>query len=465
EDGEQLRVSVGQGITGWVARHGVAQNLGDAAADERTETIPGTEDGLRESLLLAPMLFEDEVIGVIVLAKLGLNQFSADDLRLLEIYASIAAQAMANADSTERLRAQSAALERQLQSQRELLRVTESILGTLDTQTLLEEIAARLGSLLEVDTIGVDVYDETTRLLRPIFARGIHAGEYLSRTLSDDEGVGGLAVRTGEAVLVQDELSDRRVAHLAELGRQPGALIVAPLRARDRVTGLLTIERLGPDAQFSQEEFELIKLFAGHVSIALHNAATHQAVEIRAQTDALTGLNNHGSLNVHLERAVEHADPFALLMLDLDHFKQFNDRRGHQAGSLILERLAALLRAACRESDIVFRYGGDEFAILLPATTGDGALEVAAKVAQAVGNVSDGRRPHVPLTASIGVASFPADGTDAVSVLMAADRACYAAKRKGRDRIATAGEGLALAPEFMPATTPVDEPDAAYSAA
>ena len=101
------------------------------------------------------MLFEDEVIGVIVLAKLGLNQFSSDDLRLLEIYASIATQAMANADATERLRAKSQSLTRQLDSQRELLRVTESILTTLDTQTLLEEIAARLQTLVSVDNICV----------------------------------------------------------------------------------------------------------------------------------------------------------------------------------------------------------------------------------------------------------------------------------------------------------------------
>ena len=128
EDIDQLRVKVGEGITGWVARHGLAQNLADAANDKRSQTIPGTEDDTEESLLLAPMLYEDEVIGVIVLAKLGLSQFTADDLRLLEIYASIAAQAMANADATETMSAQSATLERQLNSQRELLRVTESIL-------------------------------------------------------------------------------------------------------------------------------------------------------------------------------------------------------------------------------------------------------------------------------------------------------------------------------------------------
>ena len=100
ETPEQLAVKFGEGITGWVAEHRVAQNLPDAANDPRANTIPGTEDDLDESMLLAPMIFEDQVLGVLVLSKLGLHQFSDDDLRLLVIYASFAAQAIANADAT-----------------------------------------------------------------------------------------------------------------------------------------------------------------------------------------------------------------------------------------------------------------------------------------------------------------------------------------------------------------------------
>ena len=121
ETPDQLRVALGEGITGWVAEHRIAQNLADAAADPRASTIPGTEDDLDESMLLAPMLFDDQVLGVLVLSKLGLDRFTDDDLRLLVIYASFAAQAMANADATERLREQTLALERQLRGQRELL--------------------------------------------------------------------------------------------------------------------------------------------------------------------------------------------------------------------------------------------------------------------------------------------------------------------------------------------------------
>lgn len=464
EDSDRLRIEVGEGLTGWVARYGLAQNVGDAAKDHRSTTIPGTEDDTEESLLLAPMLFEDTVIGIIVLAKLGLYQFTTDDLRLLEIYASIAAQAMANADATERLRAQSETLARQLSSQRELLRVTESLLGTLDTQALLEHIAESLAALLHVDNMCVDVHDEQEHVLRPIFARGIHAAQYLAATLPDDQGEGGHVVKTGEPLLVQDELEDARVAHFANADPVAGSLIVAPLRSNERILGVLTIERLGPEARFSDEEFDLVKLFAAHVSIALRNAEAHRAVELRAETDTLTGLWNHGALVHKLDRMIEQGEHFAMLMVDLDYFKRYNDGLGHQAGNVMLQRVAHVLRASCRDTDEVFRYGGDEFAILLPSTTLPGARTVAAKVRAAVEGINDGPGLPVRLACSIGVAVHPRDGHDGGEVILAADRACYAAKRAGRNRVATAVEGLALAAEFQPTEpTPLELVERSYA--
>jgi diguanylate cyclase (GGDEF)-like protein len=466
EDQDQLRVQVGQGITGWVARHGMAQNLGNAAVDPRTQTIPGTEDDLDESLLLAPMLFDDEVIGVIVLAKVGLNQFGPDDLRVLEIYASIAAQAMANADATEKLREQSEALGRQLKSQRELLRVTESILTTLDPQTLLHEIAERLQTIIPVDNMAVSVHDLGARRLHSIFARGLHAAEYLKEDIPDDAGLSGAAVTTGEALLVPDELSDPRVLHLETIGPQSGAVICAPLLSGEGVQGVLTLERLGADATFSDEEFELVKLFAAHVSVALRNATVHRAVELRASTDRLTGLLNHGALTEHMERLVSEHRRFAMLMVDLDFFKRYNDSHGHQAGNVMLQRVAEVLRSSCRDSDLVFRFGGDEFAILLPATGLGGARVFAEKIHTAIGRVSGESANGLSISCSVGIGVYPRDGHDAMSVVIAADRACYAAKRSGRDRIATAADGLALASDFRPTEpTPVELLEPAYSAA
>ena len=458
---EQLRLNVGQGITGWVAEHGVAQYLPDADGDPRTQTLPGTQEHLDESLLVAPMKFEDRVLGVIVLSKFGLHQFSSDDLRLLEIYGSLAAQAVRTAAATEGLHAQSAALERRVRSQQELLRLTEAIITTLDQSTLLELVADHLSRLVEADTITVDLHDPVLHDFRAVIARGAYADIYRERILPDHLGVAGWVLQHGEAQLVPDELADPRIIHRGDQP-EPGSLIVAPLRGRGQVVGVVTLERSNGQGSFSQEEFELVQLFAAQASVALQNAQAHHAVVVQAQTDGLTNLSNHATFHAQLGVAVDHADRFSVLMIDLDEFKTYNDSYGHQAGDQMLREIADALKAACRDTDAVFRYGGDEFTILLPGADQAGALAVAEKVRAAVTGAGRRRGPDaLLLTCSIGVAAFPEDATDAPSLLFAADRAAYLSKHTGRDLVSTAAQGAEHASSFMPTPpTPVDEPSA-----
>lgn len=452
ETPDQLRVKVGEGITGWVAANRIAQNLPNAAQDPRANTIPGTEDDLDESMLLAPMTFEDRVLGVLVLSKLGLDQFRDDELRLLVIYASFAAQAMTNAETTERLMEQTAALERQVRSQRELLSITEEILTTFDARAVLEGITERLGGLIACDNIAIEVVDPASGLLTPLTARGIHAASYLEPWMPGETGIATWVVDHNEPAFITDERADPRVNHFRDQdGAADGSLIVVPLRGRHGAIGVLTIERLGVGHTFSGDDFDLVQLFAAQVSIALQNAEVFQAVEVRARSDGLTGLLNHGTFEEWLERTVRDGSTCSLIMLDLDDFRDVNNTRGHQAGDEVLRAIAATLRGAGRDSDLVFRYGGDEFAFLLPGTDAPGAAQVAERARLAVKAIGGG------VTASVGVATFPADGQTAKDVLLAADRACFVAKHNGRDRVATAAEGLALSNAFsLQEPTPID---------
>jgi diguanylate cyclase (GGDEF)-like protein/excisionase family DNA binding protein len=460
ESPEQLKIKVGAGITGWVAEHRVAQRLDDAAADERAQTIAGTQEDLDESMLLAPMLFEDEVIGVLVLSKLGLRQFRDDDLRLLEIYASFAAQAMANADATERLREQSAALEQKVRGQRELLHITESILTTLDPQVLLGTIADRLGDLIGSDNVAIELLNKEHGGLTPVTARGVDAEYYLKPWEVGETGLATWVLENNEPARVIDQFDDPRIRHQPS-GPVHGSLVCVPLRGRDGAIGVLTLERLGEGRVFTNDEFELVQLFAAQASIAMQNAEVHFAVRLHAQTDVLTGLLNHGTFVQQLDALIVAGEPFSLVMLDLDRFKPVNDMMGHQAGNLLLRQVADAIVAASRESDRVFRYGGDEFAVLLTGTSGDQVAPVAERVRAAVKGVvgpgTNWRGRVRSLEASAGTASYPVDGTQAEEVLLAADRALFIAKRSGGGRVASAAEGLALVGEFTLQTpTPID---------
>jgi diguanylate cyclase (GGDEF)-like protein/excisionase family DNA binding protein len=460
ETPDQLRVRYGEGITGWVAEHRVAQLLDDADSDQRTNTIAGTDPHLDESMLLAPMLFEDDVLGVLVLSKLGLRQFQPDDLRLLVIYASFAAQAMANADATERLREQSAALEQKVRSQRELLGLTESILMTYDVAALLEATADRLADLVQADNLAIDVVDRATGQLVPRVARGADAEFYLRPHDPDRIGLANWVVDHNLPQHVADQYVDDRCAPF-DRGKVHGGLVCVPLRGRDGAIGMIEMERIGDQRSFSDDEFELIQLFAAQVSIGLQNAEAHQAVELRARTDVLTGLLNHGTFVDRMNRLIAVGEPFSLVMLDLDRFKGVNDGFGHLAGDRLLRQVADAIVRASRDSDAVFRYGGDEFAVLLPGTHAPEVTAIAerirASIASTVGPGSGWRGRARALEASAGTASYPDDGLTAEEVLLAADRACFVAKRSGGGRVASAAEGIAIAGELTLQTpTPID---------
>jgi diguanylate cyclase (GGDEF)-like protein len=213
------------------------------------------------------------------------------------------------------------------------------------------------------------------------------------------------------------------------------------------VVGSLNLTRVGgAEAHFGEHEFELSKLFAGQASIALQNAEAHVTVSSRADLDALTGLRNHGTFQRDLAEMVETGKPFSLLMMDLDSFKTFNDTYGHPAGDALLQTVAGAIVSATRQNDRAYRYGGDEFALLLFGASRAHAGEVAGRVRTAV---TQGARSSavgefgVHVSASVGAAHWPADGKSAAALVEAADAALYRAKRQRPD---STGPGLGVGP-------------------
>ncbi|HEY7701651.1 MAG TPA: diguanylate cyclase, partial [Candidatus Limnocylindrales bacterium] len=249
-------------------------------------------------------------------------------------------------------------------------------------------------------------------------------------------GLTGWVIDRGEAVLANDAHLDERTVQVPNTPFEPESMMVVPLLVNGETIGTLNVGRIGEaDAHFTENEFELTKLFAGQASIALQNAQTHREVRVRAEQDALTGLRNHGAFQRELGAAVEAGRPFAVLMLDLDAFKRFNDAYGHPAGDGLLVEIATAMTRATRETDRLYRYGGDEFAALLPGADRVVAHEVAERIRRAV-REKTGHRSTLPdgstVSISAGVACYPDDGRTKDELVAVADRALYLAKPDGR---------------------------------
>jgi diguanylate cyclase (GGDEF)-like protein len=253
------------------------------------------------------------------------------------------------------------------------------------------------------------------------------------------------ALRRSQAHVVNDAAHDMVCGHVAGEAPSPPYMCV-PLIAQGEVIGLLNIEgrRASPREPVAEPVRVVALAFAEQASLALSNMRLRETLRQQSITDALTGLYNRRYLDETLRRELLRAEraklPVTVIMLDVDHFKRFNDTYGHEAGDAVLRSLAALMQKHARAGDILCRYGGEEFAMIMPEMTLSVALDRASRLCEAARllNVQYGAQPLGRISISAGIAIFPDHGPDAQGLLHAADAALYAAKQGGRDRVMVA---------------------------
>jgi diguanylate cyclase (GGDEF)-like protein len=249
-------------------------------------------------------------------------------------------------------------------------------------------------------------------------------------------------IRGGQPHFVVDAAREPNCGHFT--GAPPACYVCVPLSAHGEVIGILHVHPV-PDAghtsPWSDARRNLIKAAAQHVALALANLELRARLFERATHDKLTGLyNRHYILErfeQELNRARRHGRPIGVVMLDIDHFKRFNDNFGHAAGDLVLRELAGVMQRVTRSSDAACRYGGEEFLLLMPETTREGTLASAEKLRQEAACLAlayEGRELG-RITISAGVAVYPEHGANADALLRAADEALYEAKGAGRNRV------------------------------
>jgi diguanylate cyclase (GGDEF)-like protein len=315
--------------------------------------------------------------------------------------------------------------------------IGREILATLEPQRIFEIVERECRKIFEVDFFFIGILDRETNEIRIAYrAAGEEAPTETSRPLSD--GLAAWIFREKRALYIDDTSAGEQALPFRPhmVNKDVRSVLAVPLLVGERVVGVLSLQSRRPRA-YDEHQLSVLATIAQQAAVAVENAHHYTL----ATVDSLTGLHLRDYFFRRFEeeyvRVRRYAGAFSILMLDLDGFKEINDRHGHLAGDRYLRALGAAIRARMRGADLACRYGGDEFCILLPETDLAGARPIAERLRQALARlVVDVEDASLRTTVSIGIASYPEHDTgDIKGLLLRADQALYQAKRAGRDRV------------------------------
>jgi diguanylate cyclase (GGDEF)-like protein len=327
--------------------------------------------------------------------------------------------------------------------------VAKALASSLDLDSILQTILEKMAESFRPDTWSLLIVDEQKDEMYFAIAVG-DAAETLGKIrLKVGEGIAGWVARQGEEAIVPDVAKDARFARQIDevTNSQTRSVVAMPLRSKHRVLGVIQLINIDL-ARFGKEEHFLLQSLCDFAAIAIENARAVERIQELTITDDCTGLYNARhlakTLDTEVYRSSRFGYEFSVLFLDLDHFKNVNDTHGHLVGSRLLHEIGDLVKAQLRLIDSAFRYGGDEFVVLLPQTGKDPALVVARRLQDALraGRFCREEGLDLNVRASIGLATFPHDARTAQDVIRQADEMMYMVKNTTRDNIGIAQRGL-----------------------
>jgi diguanylate cyclase (GGDEF)-like protein len=325
--------------------------------------------------------------------------------------------------------------------------LTKTITHIRDYETLIQVILEKSADLLKAEQGSLMLVDNNTDNLLIEAKKGSFEQVPEKHRINRGEGIAGRVAELGEAILVENLEDDPRVKQKNRQHYKTRSFISVPIKIDNRIIGVLNLsDKIGGEV-FNEDDLKLIQSFATHAAVVMErNVFYNRAEELKKLTitDSLTGLLNRRYLNERLKDEVSRSERYnhhlSLLMLDLDGFKYCNDTLGHLFGDKMLKDIADALQSTVRSMDIVARYGGDEFMVILPETAEALAIDIAERLRDNVAKKAllSRRAAHAeshPLTASIGVVCYPDHGNTIELLLENVDKALYRAKNKGKNRI------------------------------
>jgi diguanylate cyclase (GGDEF)-like protein len=334
--------------------------------------------------------------------------------------------------------------------------VARALTSSLDRDAILRAIMQQMEQFFKPETWSLLLLDETRKELYYAVAVGHTEADLARVRVPVGQGIAGWVAAHGESLIVPEVSQDPRFdARFAAAGVKDGpgkqfrvrSAICMPLRSRLRTLGVIELINCPLDT-LSDYTISFLHVLCDYAAIAIENSRAMERIQELTITDECTGLFNvrhlYRQLETEIERARRFKSQFSLIFIDLDYFKQVNDEYGHLIGSRVLAEVGHSLRSLVREVDSVFRYGGDEFIVLLPETGKTGAQKIAdlllSSLRETLFDLSDGLR--IPVRASFGVATYPEDGLSVHEVIRAADTMMYLVKASTRDNVAVAGLGM-----------------------
>ena len=387
------------------------------------------------SYLGAPIVYQDKVLGFINLDAGTPNFFNPENAERLEIFTNYAATAIMNAKhySETRIRAEEMAI---------LYEISLAIAADVGLERTTLTVFQQLKKVLPIDLFFLALHEPTEKLVSFfMYQKDGERIEIEPFNLMWKPSLTRYVIEKRETIFISDFKAEDAEIKEDEIIRVPGfdnrTILGIPLIQRGEVIGVLSVQSAQPDA-YDPVQIRLVETIAQQTSIAIDNAKLFEKMQKMAITDSLTGIYNrryfYMILRNEIERAKRYQSPLSLVMMDIDHFKKVNDKFGHLAGDEVLQSVSEITKKLLRQIDKMFRFGGEEFMIILPETNQEGALKVANRIRSTIADTTiKTQKGDVRITTSIGVSEYGEEYPTKNEFIESADKILYDAKETGRN--------------------------------
>ena len=420
------------GLLGGVVNNRLLLNLRKPPRGSRA--IP-YYDGPEEvgAFMGVPMLEDGHLRGVLCVDRKEDRAFSeTDELLMVE-----ATRQVLRAVQTERI---FAAVERAKYEHERFYAASTLLNKALTLSDVYDTAFAAAEEIISCEFSAITLYDPRRRKHIICRVNGHKSERYEGQEFGNNAGLVSMVVKNKHFLPAGDEVRERDTMIFIRKLRLRGmeGLLVLPLVVKDEAIGTFVLASRSRGV-FTKKVREMLGVITNQVAVAVENAKMYKKMEEMATTDGLTNLPNHRTfqnrLSEMLYRAERHSKPLSVVLLDIDKFKAVNDTYGHPVGDKVLQRMAKVLAGSIRKVDVVARYGGEEFVMVLEETDGRGALLLSERVRQEMASqIMKSDKGSFRVTISLGIASYPADGTEKEVLVDLSDQALYAAKESGRNR-------------------------------